>query len=98
MVSPLLGTNSIAGRYASIAQIGRESQKSGFKDLLQNTMEQSAEALRSNEKLGVQQMMGEVDITKLTTDTAKVEAVVTGLSALRDKIVTAFQELQKMQI
>lgn len=98
MIKPLIGANSIAGRYASIAQIGQDSPKAGFKDLLKNTMESSADSLRQNEKLGVQQMLGETDITKLTTDTAKVEAVVTGLSALRDKIVSAFQELQKMQI
>jgi flagellar hook-basal body complex protein FliE len=98
MVNSLIGTNSIAGRYASIAQIGRDTQKTGFNDVLKNVMEQSAETVRNNEKVGLQQTLTEGDITKVAIDTAQVEALVTGLSAIRDKLVTAFQEVQKMQI
>ena len=96
----ILGTSSASNVYAQVAGLKGDngSQKGGFGDVLSKALKESSESVKQNEKLATGQVYDKVDITKLTTDTAQLDVMVTTITALRDKVVAAIQELQKMQI
>ncbi len=97
----ILGASSAAGQYSRIAGIGQQTggaKGAGFQDILSNTLKGTADSVRTNEGLAKQQVLDKVDLTRLTTDTAQLDVAITTITALRDKVISAIQELQKMPI
>lgn len=97
----ILGASSAANQYSRIASISQPSGGTkgiGFQDILSNTLKDTAESVRANEGLSQQHVLDKVDLTRLTTDTAQLDVAITTITALRDKVINAIQELQKMPI
>lgn len=96
----IIGTGSIFSQYNKIAGMGgqKSPQGPGFQDILSQALKDTAQAVKTNEQLGKQQVVDQVDLTKLTTDTAQLEVQLATLKAIQEKVVNAIQELQKMPI
>ncbi len=96
----ILGATSAASQYNKIAGFGQQNQSKGvgFQDILSNTLKDTADSVRTNEGLAKQHVVDNVDLTRLTTDTAQLDVAITTITALRDKVIGAIQELQKMPI
>ena len=94
-MTTITSTSSMAQYQRMNKMFNTSSQgPSAFRKMLENT----AEAVRTNEHMGYQQAYGNMDVTKLSTYTAELDLHITTLTALRDKVIGAFLELQKMQI
>lgn len=95
------GAGSAFNQYKMIDGIGKNTPhtgQKGFQDVLSDTMKDMIETTRANEKLVHQKAFDQVDLTKVTTDTAQLDVMISTVTALRDKVVNAIQELQKMPI
>lgn len=91
--------NSLFAGVKSFSIFQDDSEKgSGFQDLLTKTMTQAGQAVRENEQMAKKQALGEIDLTQMVTNTAQLDVMVSTLTALRDKIISGVQELQKMPI
>lgn len=102
-MSSITGMGSVFSQYKKIDGIGNNlgSQKNvtkGFQDVLSDTLKDAVKATKDNEKLVNQKAFEQVDLTKVTTDTAQLDVMISTITALRDKVVNAIQELQKMPI
>lgn len=95
-MTTVTSTSSITQYQNMNKMVSGQSPKSPsmFREMLENT----AHAVRTNEQMGYQQAYGGMDVTKLSTYTAELDLHITTITALRDKVVSAFLELQKMQI
>lgn len=94
LINPKTGFDN----YQQIAGLGASKGGMGFSDVLQQTLYQSANDLRSHESLSVQSTVEDVDMTRLITGAAELDVKVSTVVALRDKLVNIVNELEKMQI
>jgi flagellar hook-basal body complex protein FliE len=69
-----------------------------FADALQNAAETTVGDLRNAEKLSMQALTGDADIREVTDAVMSAEQNLQAAIAIRDKIVTAFLEISRMQI
>jgi len=82
----------------------KETSKAGgegsgaFKALMNDMFESTKGESVKIEKSTHAQIMGDTDFTKLTTNMLQLETMVQGMTGLRDKLVGAWQDLQKLQI
>lgn len=102
-MSSITGMGSVFSQYKKIDGIGNNlgNQKNAtkdFQDILSDTLKDAVKATKENEKLVNQKAFDQVDLTKVTTDTAQLDVMISTITALRDKVVNAIQELQKMPI
>ena len=99
-MNSIIGTGSIFSQYKRIDSIGggQKGGEKGFSDVLSKSLKDVTTQVRQNEKNVTQNVLGDMDLTKLTTDTAQLDVMISTITALRDKVITAIQELQKMPI
>ena len=102
-MSSITGMGSVFSQYKKIDGIGNSlgnqaNGAKGFQDVLSDTLKDAVKATKENENLVNQKAFDHVDLTKVTTDTAQLDVMITTITALRDKVVSAIQELQKMPI
>ncbi|AIK96812.1 flagellar hook-basal body complex protein FliE [Candidatus Odyssella acanthamoebae] len=96
----IIGTGSVFSQYNKIAGMAGQKkavQGPGFQDILSQSLKNTSQAIKSNEQLAKQQVVDQVDLTKLTTSTAQLDVKIAEITAFRDKILGAIQELLKMQ-
>ncbi|WP_010299295.1 flagellar hook-basal body complex protein FliE [Candidatus Odyssella thessalonicensis] len=97
----MMGTSSVFSQYKKIAAMtgaDKKVQAPAFNELLAQSLKEASHAVKANEHMAKQQVVDQVDLTKLTTDTAKLDVMISTVTALRDKVINAIQELQKMPI
>lgn len=98
----IIGTGSVHNQYNKIAGMASSGESKsngpGFQDVLAQSLRDASQAVKSNEQLVKGQVVDRVDLTKLTTDTAQLDVMVSTITALREKVINAIQELQKMPI
>lgn len=99
MAAALINAKTGFDAYQQVSGLGASSSGSseGFSNILQKTLAQSADDLRSHESLSVKSTMEDVDLTQLITGAAEIDVSVSTVMALRDKIVNLINELMKMQ-
>lgn len=95
----IIGTGSAFNQYNQINKMSNgENKAQGFGDVLKKTLEKATQEMRQNEQLVQEKTVGEVDITKLVTDTSQLEVSLNLITSLRDKVVSLLTEMQKMTI
>lgn len=91
--------NSGAASGAGSGAVGPSTQAGpSFADALQNAAETTVGDLRNAEKLSMQALTGDADIRDVTDAVMSAEQNLQAAIAIRDKIVTAFLEISRMQI
>jgi flagellar hook-basal body complex protein FliE len=108
MVSPV----NAAGAYASIAKIanggnaasasslaGANGAKgSSFGSMLEQAMSSMAQQGKETDGKIVQMAAGKADITDVVTAVAETEVAVETLVSVRDKVISAYEEIFRMPI
>lgn len=108
MVSPV----NAAGAYASIAKIanggnaasasslaGANGMKgSSFGSMLENALSNMAQQGKETDSKIVQMAAGKADITDVVTAVAETEVAVETLVSVRDKVISAYEEIFRMPI
>lgn len=86
-----------AGGAAAVASPGIQNGPS-FIDALQNAAQTTVGDLRNAEQLSLRALSGDADIRDVTDAVMSAEQNLQAAIAIRDKIVTAFLEVSRMQI
>lgn len=100
-MTAILGTQSIFSQFGKMASLGGQTAAGAtesFGDVLKDTLQTGINQMKANEKMTSAHALGEADVTQLTTDTAKLSVNIEVYTALREKLLGAYQELVKMSI
>ena len=71
---------------------------SPFNQILQETLISSKNEAQTVENIAQASVVNEADFTQLTTHMLQLETMVQGMVGIRDKMINAWQDLQKIQI
>lgn len=69
-----------------------------FSDLLENKIEQSVQTIKGGEEMSAKAVTGEADLTDVVQAVTDAEITLQTLVAVRDKMISAYQEIMRMQI
>jgi flagellar hook-basal body complex protein FliE len=95
-VAAALQAYASAGKGPGMAP--REEDGGGFADLVRQAAGEVSQTLQRAEVASVQAAAGRADIGEVVTAVANAEATLQTVSALRDRVVAAYQEILRMPI
>jgi len=71
---------------------------SNFSNLVSDSLKQAVETGRAAEQLSLRQIAGEADLKDVITAVANAEHTLETVVAVRDKVLSAYQEILRMPI
>ena len=80
------------------AQSGEEAQGSGFAELISETMGDAVRATRAGEQAMTAGAAGQAELVDVVTAVANAETTLETMISLRDRVITAYQEIMRMPI
>lgn len=88
------------GNNQNIAVKGTPSKEDNvsFSDFLEDKTRESIDTMREGEKLSGQAVTGEADLTDVVEAVTAAELTLETVVAMRDRLVSAFQEIMRMPI
>jgi len=94
--------NAIAGitQNTGSAQPQQNAQQVGasFADLLETSLGTAVDKGKEAERVSTLALMGKADITQLVTAVNGAERALNTVTAIRDKVITAYQQITQMPI
>lgn len=72
--------------------------QSGFLDIFKSMWSQNVASLRRSEQVGVQSVTSSVPLSEVVTSVAEAETSLRLMVAVRNKVVSAYNEIMKMPI
>lgn len=90
-----LAQNNAAGNIS-----GSNTASSGvsFADLVTDALAGSVQSGRKAEEISTLALMGKADITDLATSVSNAELALNTVVAIRDKVISAYQQIMQMSI
>jgi flagellar hook-basal body complex protein FliE len=105
MITPMLAAKAYA---AAQAQAGGDPSAAGpasaaggaggFADVLKNVMNDTVQASKTAEAQMVAGVQGKADLVDVVTSISSAEASLETLISVRDQVISAYQEVMRMQI
>jgi len=98
-VNPL----AAAGAYANSQKTGASTGVSGgdgarFSDLIRQAASDSIETMQGGEKMSAQAVIGKANLTDVVEAVTNAELTLQTVVAVRDRMLTAYQEVMRMPI
>lgn len=94
-----------ASAYGSMAKVGSgEAAKTSsftgpsFSDVLEQSARDSLETMKVGEQMSAKAVTGEADLTDVVQAVGAAEITLQTVVSIRDKLVSAFQEIMRMPI
>ncbi|HEU5046579.1 MAG TPA: flagellar hook-basal body complex protein FliE [Rickettsiales bacterium] len=75
-----------------------ETSGPSFADLVNDALVRTVDTGRKAEDVSTLAMMGKADITDLATSVSKAELALNTVVAIRDKVISAYQQIMQMSI
>ncbi|HEX6956636.1 MAG TPA: flagellar hook-basal body complex protein FliE [Ferrovibrio sp.] len=94
IANPLQG---VAGSVGT-AGTGQVKPAGGFGELLKEALQNTVEASRQAEAESAKAVAGKADITSVVTAVSNAEMALDTVVAVRDRVITAYQEILRMPI
>lgn len=98
----VLGSAGAAAAYASAGQAGGQAggqaAATGFGDLVTRAVEQGVSVSRSAEAASTQALMGQGSVTEAVLAISRAELALQTAVSLRDRVVSAYQEVMRMPV
>jgi len=101
MVSPLIAAKAYAavqGQAATPAAGPQPANGSAFADLVKSAMQDTIGASRTAEAQMVAHVQGKAELIDVVTAVASAEASLETVMAVRDQVISAYQEIMRMPI
>lgn len=103
MKSAALADSLVASQaYGRAGQIkpeaGAEAAQGGFGAALKEVINQTAEASAGSEQVAVETLTREADLVDVATAVTNAEVVLDTVVAVRDRVISAYQEIMRMPI
>lgn len=104
--STIIDPNIAANAYGNTAGLGRNMPSSNvqnvggnsFGDYLKDKIEDSVETIRASEVMGAKALTGDADLTQVVQATTAAEVTLNTIVNLRDRMISAYQEIMRMSI
>ncbi|HZS82007.1 MAG TPA: flagellar hook-basal body complex protein FliE [Stellaceae bacterium] len=98
-----IGLASAAAAYANAAKPaapGLAARESGgsFGDLLKQAAESAIGTLKEGESVSAQALAGKADISEVVTAVSNAELTLQTVTAVRDRVISAYQDIMRMPI
>jgi flagellar hook-basal body complex protein FliE len=92
--------SAAAAAYASAGKITAAggATGTGFTDLLQQAASDAMGALKTGEAQSLQAVTGKADLTAVTQAVNNAEIALQAVLAVRDKVISAYQDISKLAI
>ena len=106
-IGSLLSTNSIRSAYFSGKELNGGSssntiqqidEQGTFMNMVQESTNSAMDTLRNADQITQQGLTGQADIQKVVQATMAAEATLQTVVAIRDRLVSAYQEVLRMPI
>ena len=96
----IYGNTSKIGQPGQSNQAGRAAEAGAvnFGDVLEKTARATIDTLRGGEKVSAEAVMGEADLNDVVQAVTAAELTLQTVVAVRDRLVTALQEVIRMPI
>jgi len=101
MVSPLLATRAyeaVQGMGGSPAAAPPVADGPSFGDLVKNAMTDVVSSSRTAETLMTAQTQGKADMVDVVTAVASAQASLSTMMAVRDQVISAYQQIMSMPL
>ena len=106
MVAPLIAAKayaaalSQAGGATTASAVGGAGQGAdgGFASILKNAMNDTVQSSRNAETQMVNQVQGKADLVDVATAISSAQASLETVMAVRDQVISAYQEIMRMPI
>jgi flagellar hook-basal body complex protein FliE len=69
-----------------------------FAGLVKSAAQSSIDALKSGERMSMKAIAGQADLTEVVTAVSAAEVTLQTVMAVRDKVITAYNEIMRMPI
>jgi flagellar hook-basal body complex protein FliE len=101
MAAPILSTAVAA--YAQAAKttgpgIAARDEGGGFADLLKQASEGAVDVLKQGEAASLKAVTGKADISEVVTAVTNAEVALQTVTAVRDRVIQAYQDILRMPI
>lgn len=99
----VMKNQSVGGGVDKIGSISPAGSATGegtgsFSELLKSTISDTATAVGTSEKVGIEALNGSADLVDVVTSVQNAEMVLDTVVAVRDKVIAAYQDIIKMPI
>jgi flagellar hook-basal body complex protein FliE len=74
------------------------AQVTGFADLVRDAAGDAVQSLKQGETASLQAVAGKANLTEVVTAVSNAEVTLQTVAALRDRVVSAYQEILRMPI
>jgi flagellar hook-basal body complex protein FliE len=102
-------TAAAANAYAALARVGQDTAKIGnaaaapaggpdFGNILKNVIDSVSDAARKSDAQSQTVAIGKANMVDVVTAVAETETAVQTLVAVRDKVISAYEDILKMPI
>lgn len=104
MVDKIIDPNVAANAYINSGKIaqGRVSAgddgKVSFSDFLKQKTQESVDVMRQSEQISARAVTGEADITDVVQAVTAAELTLQTVVSVRDRLISAYQEIMRMPI
>ncbi|MCB1591093.1 MAG: flagellar hook-basal body complex protein FliE [Alphaproteobacteria bacterium] len=103
----IFDSNLAAKAYGNSLNVGAKAagkvsaQEDGgvtFSDFLQKSLENTVDTIKAGEKMSAKAVTGEADVTEVVQAVTQAELALQTVVALRDRLVSAYQDIMRMPI
>ncbi|MFC3673932.1 flagellar hook-basal body complex protein FliE [Ferrovibrio xuzhouensis] len=77
---------------------GQTAAAGGFGDMLRTALQDSVDAAKKSEQMSAQAVAGKADVTDVVTAVNNAEMALDTVVAVRDRVISAYQEIMRMPI
>jgi flagellar hook-basal body complex protein FliE len=102
-VDKIVNPAAAAGAYSNVAKVGQGLGTSGsdstsFGSLVKKAAENSIDTLKASEKVSADAVLGNATLTDVVEAVTSAEMTLQTVVAVRDRMMSAYQEIMRMPI
>lgn len=97
MISPVNAAAAYANTASGVTGVGPRTPTS-FADVLEDTARSAIGGMKKGETLSALGTVGQADLTDVVQAVSNAEVTLQTVTAVRDKVLTAYQEIMRMPI
>lgn len=92
------GNSLNIGAKAPVAKTPGDDGGVSFSDFLKNSLETSVDKIKAGEQMSAKAVTGQADVTDVVQAVTEAELALQTVVALRDRLVSAYQDIMRMPI
>lgn len=103
-IGKIIDPSAAAGAYASSSRIpvtgavNKNDDSVKFSDFLKGKAEESLQTMKSSEVISAKAITGEANLTEVVQAVTAAEVTLQTIVALRDRMISSYQEIMRMPI